>query len=209
MAMGKAMTQVLGRMLTSHQDDGLGVALDVFCIALSVALLPTGLGVLGAVGLFGGVVLLGTDSWAYALELGGNDEQAEAFKTQTERYRLIATVMTLPDVAYGGVKLVKELAEVRELRAVDRVTAEAATSMSARTRNAARAERLRQVAERANLRAQLRSEQIAAGLKLEASGKLGGAGSVALLVREEWQNDQSMLHQFLRILQVHCIAVHS
>ena len=55
MAMGQAAAKVLGRMFASHQDDGVGVALDILCIALSVALLPTGLGVLGAVGLFGGL----------------------------------------------------------------------------------------------------------------------------------------------------------
>ena len=55
MAMGQTAAKVLGRMFASHQDDGVGVALDILCIALSVALLPTGLGVLGAVGLFGGL----------------------------------------------------------------------------------------------------------------------------------------------------------
>ena len=69
--------------------------------------------------------------------------------------------------------------------------------MSASTTNAAHAKRLQQ----------LRSEQISAALKLEATGKGGGTGSVALLVREEWNNDESLLHQFLRYLQVHCMAV--
>ncbi len=209
LAMGQAMTQTLGRIFTSHRDDGVGVALDVLCIALSVALIPTGLGVLGTVALFGGAFLLGTDGIAYAMELGGDDERAETFKKQTEQWRIFATVMTLPDVAYGGVKLVKELSEIRELRAMDRVTAQAATNMSARSTNAARAERLRQIAERANLRAQIRTEQISAALRLEASGKVAGAGSVGLLVREEVQADESLLHQFLSYLQIHCTAVHA
>ena len=149
-----------------------------------------------------------TDGAAYALELDGSDEKAEAFKKTTERFRLIATIMTLPDVAYGGVKLVKELVEIRELRAMDRITAQAATNMSARTSNAARAERLHQIAARANLRAQIRTEQISAALKLEATSKVAGAGSVGLLVREEVQTDESVLHQFLSYLQVHCTAVH-
>ncbi len=208
LAMSQAMGNVLNRMFTAHKDDGLGVALDVLCIALSVALMPTGLGALGFIGLVGGAFLLGTDGYAYALELGGNDEDADDFKKQTERYRIIATVMTLPDVAYGGMKLVKELVEIKQLRALDRVTAQAATNMSARTTNASRAERLHQIADRANLRAQIRSQQIAAALKLEASGKVAGAGSVGLLVREEIQTDESQLHQFLRYLQVHCTAVH-
>jgi hypothetical protein len=209
MAMSKTATQVLGRMFTSHRDDGVGVALDILCVALSVALLPTGIGVLGAVGLFGGVILLGTDGAAYAFELGGNDERAENIKKQTEHFRIIATVMTLPDIAYGGVKLVKELAEIRELRAADRITAQTATDMGARTTNAARAERLHQIAERANLRAQIRTEQISAALRLEATGKVAGAGSVGLLVREEIQTEESLLHQFLSYLQVHCAAAHA
>ena len=209
LAMGQAMAQGLSRMFTSHVDDGAGVVLDVLCIALSIALLPTGIGALGFVGLVGGAFLLGTDGAAYAMEMSGDDEGAESFKKQTERYRIFATLMTLPDVAYGGVKLVKELVEVKELRAMDRITAQAATNMSARTTNAARVERLHQIAARANLRAQIRSEQIAAALKLEATGKVAGAGSVGLLMREEIQTDESLLHQFLKYLQVHCTAVHA
>jgi uncharacterized membrane protein len=208
LAAGQAMSQVFSRIFTSHQGDGIGVALDILCIALSVALIPTGLGVLGIAGTIGGAFLLGTDATAYALELGGNDQGAESFKKVTETYRIIATVMTLPDIAYGGAKLVRELVEIRDLRAVDQVTAQAATNMSARTANAARAERLQQIAAKANLRAQIRSEQIAAALKLEATGKAAGAVSVGLLVREEIQADESLLRQFLQYLQIHCSAVH-
>ena len=84
-----------------------------------------------------------------------------------------------------------------------RVTAQAATNMSARTTNAARAERLR------HLRAQIRSEQIAATLKLEMSNRTLGSGSVGLLVREEIKNDESLWHQFLQYLQVHCTGLHA
>ncbi len=143
------------------------------------------------------------------MELADDDDGAEAFKKKTEKLRLIATVMTLPDIAYGGAKMVKELLEIREFRAMDRVTAEAATNMSARTTNAARAERLRQIAERANLRAQIRSEQIAATLKLELSNRTVGAGSAGLLVREEIKSDESLWHQFLQFLQVHCTGLHA
>ena len=209
LAMSQAMGNVLNRMFTAHKDDGVGVALDILCVALSIALIPTGLGVLGYAGLIGGAFLLGTDGTAYALELGGYDESAESFKKVTERYRLVATVMTLPDIAYGGARLAKELIELKELRAMDRVTAQTAANMSARTANAARAERLQQVAARANLRAQIRSEQIIAALKLEATGKVAGSGSVGLLVREEIQTDGSLLHQFLSYLQVHCTAVYA
>lgn len=207
LAIGQAMARTLGRMVSSHRDDGVGVALDVLCIALSVALIPSGLGVLGVVAAIGGTFLLGADGTAYALELGGYDEGAETVKEQTERLRIIATVMTLPDIAYGGAKMIQELIEIKNLRAMDQVTAQAATSMTARTVNAVRAERLQQIAARANLRAQIRSEQIATALKLEATGKVAGAGSVALPVREERQGDESLLHQFLSYLQVHCTVV--
>ena len=62
MAMGNAMAQVIGRALHSHQGDGVGVALDVVGVVLSLALIPTGLGVVGLVGLVGSAFLLGTDS---------------------------------------------------------------------------------------------------------------------------------------------------
>ncbi len=71
------------------------------------------------------------------------------------------------------------------------------------------AERLQQIAAKANLRAQIRSEQITAGLRLEVTGKIAGAGSVGLLAREEIQADESLLHQFLQYLQIHCTGVHA
>ncbi len=209
MAMGQAIDQVFSRTFTHHQDDGVGVALDILCVALSLALLPTGLGALGVIGLIGGSILLGADGYAYAQELGGDEAGAEETKKATETIRIVATVMTLPDIAYGGARLVKDLVEIKDLRAIDRVTAQAAAGMGSRTTNAARAERFAQIAERANLRAQLRTEQIAAALKLEMSAKIAGTGSVGLLVREEIQTDEAMLHQFFRFLQVHCASVHS
>ncbi len=95
MAMGQAVDGALRKMFTSHRDDGAGVALDILCIGLSLALLPTGLGVLGVVGLIGGVVLLGADSTAYGMELDGDDKQAESFKRRTKAIRIVATVMNL------------------------------------------------------------------------------------------------------------------
>jgi hypothetical protein len=208
-AMGQAATQVMSRLFAAHKDDGVGVVFDVVCVALSIALIPTGLGALGVMGLIGGSILLGTDGYAYALELGGDDAGAEDFKKVTEPYRLAATVMTLPDIAYGGAKMIRELAEIRELRAVDRSIARTATNMSARTTNATRAQRFRQIAEKANLRAQIRSEQIAATLKLDATNRISGAGSVGLFVREEIQSNESLLHQFMQYLQVHFVAIHA
>lgn len=208
MAMGQSMNRVLGRMFSNHRDDAAGVALDVLCIALSLALIPTGIGFLGVIGLAGGAALLAMDGKAYAMELSGDDKGAEVFKKQTEAYRIVATVMTLPDLFKGGYVAIKELREVAELLPATRQTAASAEALAARTTNANRAERFAQIAERAHLRAQLRREQIAASLKFEITPRGGGVGSISLLVREEIQNESSLYHQFLSRLQVHCTAVH-
>lgn len=101
------------------------------------------------------------------------EQRAATLETQANLAigQSMATVMTLPDIVYGGAKMIRELVEIKNLRTMDQATAQAATSMTVRTMNAARAERLQQIAARANLRAQLRSEQIAAALKLEATGR--------------------------------------
>ena len=58
MALARSISTGINRMIHSHQDDGFGVAMDVLCVAISLALLPTGLGVIGLAGLVGGVFLL-------------------------------------------------------------------------------------------------------------------------------------------------------
>lgn len=206
-AMGQAMTQVLGRVLSTHRDDGVGVALDVVCVVLSLALIPTGLTAIGVIALGGGIVLLAADGGAYGLEMSGNETRAEEFKKATERFRVFATIMTLPDVAYGGARLARELIEMKDLRALDMATAASALTQSARAETATRADRLQQLAARANLRAQIRSEQIAAALRLDGTGKLAGSASIGLLIREEVGTDDSAYSQFLRYLQIHCAAV--
>ena len=208
MAMGQAIVGGVKQIFGRHQDDAAGVALDVLCIALSLALIPTGIGALGVIGLIGGSVLLVTDGYAYGQEMSGDEEGAEATKKKTEVLRIVATVATLPDLAYGGLKAVREFQEIRELRALDRTTASAATSLAERTARAARAEKLGQIAERANLRAKIRSEQIAAMLKLEFTPRVAGSASVSLLLREEITSDESLLHQVMARLQVHTGVVH-
>lgn len=203
----QGMDQILSRMLHAHRDDGLGVALDILAVGLSLALLPTGLGALGIMGLIGGSVLLAADGSAYAMELADDDETAELIKRKTERLRIVATLMTLPDVAWGGFKMIRELQEIQEMRVLDRATATAAERMGKTTSSADRAARFRQVAERAHLRAQLRTEQINALLKLEATGRGTGVGSTVLLVREELLSDESTAHQIARRLEVTCQAM--
>ncbi len=208
MAMGQAVGKVFDRMVHTHRDDALGVGLDILCIGLSIALLPTGLGALGFLALTGGVVLLITDGAAYANELAGDDEQAEMIKKKTEMIRIFATVATLPDAVFGGVKAVRELREVADLLPKATKTAAVAESMAVRTANTARAERLAQIAERAHLRAQLRQEQISALLRLEIAPRGAGSVSTGMLVREEVQNDKSAMNSLVQRLRLHVTAAH-
>jgi hypothetical protein len=207
-ALASSISRGVGRMFNSHRDDAAGVALDILCIALSIALLPTGIGEIGLLGLAGGAILLGADGVAYAKEIGGDEEGAEVWKHQTEGLRIVATVMTLPDLAFGGVKAVRELQEIRELRMLDRSTAAAAQSIGARTATASRAQRYAQIAERANLRAQIRSRQIMAAMELEMVPRAAASASVGLLLREEVSSDETVLHQTMQRLRVHCIGSH-
>lgn len=208
MALARAIGSGIDRMIHSHQDDAAGVALDVLCVALSIALLPTGVGALGLMGLVGGAILLGADGVAYAKEIGGDEEGAEVWKHQTEGLRIAATVMTLPDLAFNGVKAVRELQEIRELRLLDRSTATAAEGLAARTARASRAQRYAQIAERANLRAQIRSKQIIASIKLEMVPRAAAVGGVSLLVREEITSDKTALKRTMERLRIHCTGNH-
>lgn len=210
MAMGKALGNVWDRMIHTHRDDGVGVALDVLCIALSIALIPTGIGLVttaAGIAALGGVALLAMDGTSYAMELGGDDEGAEKVKKATEIYRIIATVMTLPDLFKGGYVAVKELREAVQALPRAEQTAVSAERMAARTHSSPRGEHYGQIAERAHLRAQIRREQIIASLKHEITPRGSGAGSAGLLIREEIQNQESLLHQALTFLQVHATSI--
>lgn len=102
----------------------------------------------------------------------------------------------------------RELQEIRQLRVLDRATATAAEGLAARTARAARAQRFAQIAERANLRAQIRSRQIVASLKLEMMPRALASGSVGLLLREEISSDETALRQTMQRLRVHCTGTH-
>lgn len=208
MAEGRMLQAGIAHLIHSHPDDALGVALDIVCIVLSLALIPTGLGALGIIGLVGGTILLGADGTAYAMEMSGDEEGAAKVKEATETLRIVATVMTLPDIAYSGVKVVREMQEIRELRALDLTTAKSAQAMALRTAKAGRAARFEQIAERALLRAQIRSEQLAAAMKLEITPRGAGIASLMLLLREEFGSDKSALRRFCERIRVHCTAVH-
>lgn len=86
LAASQALGSALGKLFTSHADDGAGVILDIVCVGLSVALIFTGIGALGAIAFAGSVVLAGADGIAYAKEMGGDEEGAEAFKNRRRPY---------------------------------------------------------------------------------------------------------------------------
>ena len=214
LAASQAMAKLVTNIFTKHQDDGLGVALDIICVAATIVLLPEILAAgtvamgIGLAAAAGGAALLVADGAAYGVEMWGDDEAAEEIKKKTETLRIIATVMTLPDLAYGGFKAVSEYREVRELMEVDARTAEAAEKLGQRTANPNRAQRYEQIAERAQLRAQLRAEQLAASRKLELLPRAAGTASVGLLTREEIESEESMLHEVTKRLQIHSAIVH-
>lgn len=209
LALGRVISQGVGTLLRHHADDAAGVAIDVIGIAVFILLIPSGVSEIALAGAIGGSVLLYTDGKAFAMEMGGDDEGAEKFKKKTESLRFVATLITLPDLFYGGYKVIKEMREINELATADRVTGTAAGNLARRTANAQRAERYMQIVERANLRAQVRSEQLTAMLRLELRPRPAAMAGVGLFVREEILNDESLMHQLVRRLQLTCVAVHN
>ncbi len=208
LALGQAISRGVDTLMKHHADDAAGVAIDIIAVAAFILLLPTGVSEIAFIGVAGGVVLLATDGAAFALEMSGDEEGAERVKKRTETIRLVATVMTLPDLLYGGYKVVREMREIKELVAADRATGAAANNLARRTATAQRADRYMQIVERANLRAQLRSEQLTALLRLEIRPRGAGVGGIGLFVRDEIINDGSLMHQLTSRLQMTCVAVH-
>ncbi len=86
LAASQALGNAISKVFTSHADDGLGVALDIVCVGLPVALIFSGIGALGAIAFAGSVVLAGADGIAYAKKISGDDEGAEALKNKLKSY---------------------------------------------------------------------------------------------------------------------------
>ena len=147
------------------------------------------------------------DGIAYGMELDGQDDRAEKFKKDTEVWRIIATVATLPDLFKGGFEVVRNLKEVSQALPIAERTAASAERLAAQATSANRADRYAQIAERAHLRAQIRRQQIAAMLQREIAPRGAGLGGTTLLVREEIQNDKSAYHEVLARLQIHSTSL--
>jgi hypothetical protein len=192
----------------------LGVAIDIICVTVSIILLPeilaasAGLMAVSLAAAAGGGLLLAADGYAYGQEMMDDEAGAEETKKQTELLRIFATVMTLPDLAYGGYKAVGEYREVGELLEADERTAQAAENIGQRTAKADRAKRYEQIAERTHLRAQIRAEKLAASRKLELLPRAAGGGGAGLLTREEINNRESLLHEVAKRLRIHATTVH-
>lgn len=210
LAMGQAMAQAIGSIRMRHKDDAAGVALDVLCVVLSIGLLTTGVGIIGGAALIGSIILLGTDGVAYGMETAGYDEDAEKFKKATEVFRIAATIMTLPDAAWGGFKIIQELNEVQKLRAASQSTAGIAGTLAERTASAARASQYAQIVERAQRKAQEHSQKLRWLFMHELVPRATVPASVYLLLREELDDENhSVLATFLQRLTFHIITVHS
>ena len=144
------------------------------------------------------------------MEIGGNDELAETIKKRTEVFRIIATVMTLPDAAWGGMKAIREFQEVRQLRATSQATGDIAGTLANRTANAARAERYAQIVERAQRRAQVHADKLRHLFLHELTPRATVPPSVYLLLREELDKENhSVIASFLQRLTFHVVVVQS
>lgn len=77
-----------------------------------------------------------------------------------------------------------------------------------RTANADRVASYQQIAEHANLRSQIRAEQIAVSMELEMMPRAAAVGGIALMIREEVVEDESWVRTNAKRLLVNLTAVH-
>ncbi len=205
-----AMIASIKSMMTEKRMDGLGVMLDAICVMASIGAVMTGVGVISLIAFGAGIVLLSADGAAFGAEIADNDALADIIKKKTEILRVVAMVASLPDLGYGGIKLLKEMGKVRQLKLEDDLSHSAATSRQSRTTNASHAADYAQIAEKARLRSQIRSEQLMGLLKHEMTPRVTVSPSFMLLLREEYGNENdSATSRFLKSLSFHFVSVHS
>lgn len=211
-AQAQAMNAFANSVLTSrfaqHSDDGVAVALDAIGVVVSLTLLAsTGVGLLGLLALGGSAFLLGVDGAIYGTEMSGDEDGAKDLKESTEAMRITATILTLPDLFWNGAKALIEFREAQELLRMDQTTSQAAQKLSTRAALKTRAAKYADIAEKANLRARLRTQQIQASMRLEIMPRVAGVAGIGLLVREEITTDASLLNQTRQWLRMHVVAV--
>jgi hypothetical protein len=195
-------------MLTSNYDQAANVAFDIASVGLSIAAIAVGAPVLGSIALLGGAILLLADTAIYAYDISGDYQGAEAVKEKTLPLRIVATIATLPDAGWNGVKAIRELNEIIQLRKIDGATAVAAGAMASRIANSGRAEKAAQIAEKANLRAQLRNEQIRGLWLHELTPRAAGLAGAALLLKEVFGPDDSTQQACHDNIQICCTGLY-
>ncbi len=217
---GKALDSALQKAFAPGQrSDALGVALDVLAVGVTLAVGLTGVGFVAEMAFYGGVALLAMDGTAYGMEVAGYQDLADQTKKVTEPFRIVATVATLPDALWGGYKVVKELPEIRMLRASSlrtaaRAEADATRVASSVTRDAemarmARAQKYAAIGERANQRAAAYAAKLRDKWALEISPRATLVpASIYLLVDDEMHTkDPGVVAAFLRQYMFHVTAV--
>ena len=202
-----------------HRSDALGVGLDVLAVAVTLAVGLTGVGAVAEIAFWGGVALLAMDGTAYSMEVAGYDDVADETKKVTEPLRIVATIATLPDALWGGYKIIKELPEIRilkagSLRTAARAQADATRVAGSVTKEAealrlARAQKYAAIGERANQRAAAYGAKLRSRWALEISPRATlTPASVYLLVDDEIHTkDPGVVAAFLRQYMFHVTAV--
>ncbi|WP_442678017.1 hypothetical protein ACSBM8_10710 [Sphingomonas sp. ASY06-1R] len=219
MAQGQMINHTLSRIFSSkYRSDGIGVALDVLAVVLTVAAIGSGVGAIAMAGFVGGCALLTMDGSAYVVEIAGYDDAADSIKRWTEVPRIIATAATLPDAAYGGYKIVREMVELKSLRAASLATAGRAEADAARVGRGASglteaermnyAQRYAEIGERARARASDRAARLRSKWAHEVMPRATVPGSVYLLVDDELKPDnENMVARYLRQYAFHVTSV--
>lgn len=164
MAMSRAITgyvnsnvwQPAHAWLLKHKlvNDAVGVAADVVGVvagAVFICAIGPELGaaaiIVGAAAGLGSLVLLGMDGYVLGGELTGHEAETKWIETNEgmQWARIVATIMTVPDMAYGGVRALKEVgalaAEAREATTASRAStaiSDAERARAARVRNPAK-----------------------------------------------------------------------
>ena len=214
LAQGQMIDQAIGSVFAriadrKNRSDGIGVLLDVIAVGLTIASIGTGVGAIAMLGFYAGCALLVMDGAAYGLEITGYDKGAEWTKNVTEIPRMIATAACLTDAAYGGYKAVREMVELKTLRAGSMVTAGAADAQAARVARGASglseaermsyARRYADIAERARTRAATKARKLNSMWAHEVTPRATVPGSAYLLVDDELKPDNdNMVARYLR-----------
>ncbi len=207
-AIGHAVSGVFSRMADpKNRMDGAGVALDVLCVGLSLAAMATPVGWIGLAAFAGSVALLAADGGAYGAELAGDDTLANGIKDQTQLLRVCATILTLPDIAWGGLKAVQEINEVRALRASSLSTAARADADA--MRSVSRGKAFASIADRARQRAAARMVKLRWMMAHEITPRAIAPGGIYLLIDELTDKEnKGAVAQFLRQYSFHVVAHH-